>query len=90
MTEKKLTEKFARSGIPMQVKRPPNGLNSYPVSHAASFHPEFVQHGRRLSVFTANHGRQVMVGPALTVRNIVQREHPYETAKARVNKRWRS
>src|SRR5690606_25694747 len=27
-----------------------------------------------------------IVGPALTVRNIVQREHPYETGKAKVNK----
>jgi hypothetical protein len=27
-----------------------------------------------------------MVGPALTVRNILQREHVYETAKQHVNK----
>lgn len=29
---------------------------------------------------------KVIVGPALTVRNMMQREHVYETAKAKVNK----
>ncbi len=94
MTEKKLTGKIARSGIRlMEVPRPPAGLvEGYAALKDASGVISDIMDELGItgvvpaSTLSPTLAGKWITGPALTVRNIVQREHPYETAKAKVNK----
>lgn len=94
MTEKKLTGKIARERITlMEVPRPPQGLVArfQALGDATGIVSDIMDQLGLTGVIGASLLKPTLpgtcvVGPALTVRNTVQREHPYETAKAKVNK----
>jgi 4-hydroxy-4-methyl-2-oxoglutarate aldolase len=94
VSEKKLTGKIAPERIRlMQVPRPPEGLveRFKALGDASSIVSDIMDElgivgALPASQFVPTIAGSCVVGPALTVRNIVQREHAYETARARVNK----
>lgn len=94
MTEKKLTGKIARERIRMlAVPRPPAGVieGFQALGDASGILSDIMDELGITGVLGASTLRptiagSVIVGPALTVRNIVQREHPYEAARDHVNK----
>lgn len=94
MEEKRLTGKIARSGIRlMQVPRPPAGLlDGYrALGDASGVLSDIMDELGITGIVSASHFRPTIagariVGPALTVRNIVQRQHPYEAVRAKVNR----
>jgi 4-hydroxy-4-methyl-2-oxoglutarate aldolase len=93
-TEKKLTGKIARDRIRlMEVPRPEAGLieGFRSLGDASGVVSDILAELGITGAIGASTLRPTLtgkciVGPALTVRNIVQREHPYETGKAHVNK----
>ena len=94
MSDKKLTGKIARERIRlMQVPRPPESLveRFKSLGDASSIVSDIMDElgivgALPASQFVPTMAGACIVGPALTVRNIVQREHAYEAARARVNK----
>lgn len=94
MAKKKLTGKIAEERIRMmETPRPPQGLiEGYKALGDASGIVSDVMDELGItgvigaSMLKPSIPGSVIVGPALTVRNIVQREHPYEAARAHVNK----
>lgn len=94
MAEKKLTGKIARERIRMmETPRPAAGLiEGFKALGDASGVVSDVMDELGItgvigaSVLKPTIQGAVMVGTALTVRNIMQREHPYEAARAHVNK----
>ena len=93
-TEKKLTGKIARDRIRlMEVPRPEAGLidGFLSLGDASGVVSDILDELGITGAIGASTLRPTLtgkciVGPALTVRHIVQREHPYETGKAHVNK----
>ncbi len=94
MTEKKLTGKIARERIQkMSTPRPPPGLleGFRSLGDASGILSDVMDQLGITGVIGASTLKptipgKCMVGVALTVRNMVQREHVYETAKAKVNR----
>ena len=94
MAEKKLTGKIARERIRlMATPRPPEGIiDGYRALGDASGIVSDVMDELGItgvigaSVLKPTIPGSSIVGPALTVRNIVQREHVYEAARRHVNK----
>jgi 4-hydroxy-4-methyl-2-oxoglutarate aldolase len=94
MAEKKLTGKIARERIrSMETPLSPDGvIEGFRALGDASGIVSDVMDELGLtgvigaSVLKPTIAGSRVVGPALTVRNIVQREHVYETARRRVNK----
>ena len=94
MSDKKLTGKIARERIRvMQVPRPPEGLidRLKSLGDASSIVSDIMDElgivgALPASQFVPTIAGSCIVGPALTVRNILQREHAYEAARTRVNK----
>ena len=94
MAEKKLTGKIARERIRMmQVPRPPAGIveGYQALEHASGVLSDIMDELGITGVVAASVLKPTMpgtfiVGPALTVRNMIQREHAYETARKHVNK----
>jgi len=94
MTEKKLTGKIARERIQkMSVPRPAPGLleGFRSLGDASGILSDVMDQLGITCVIGASTLKptmpsKCMVGVALTVRNMVQREHVYETAKAKVNR----
>jgi regulator of RNase E activity RraA len=94
VTEKKLTGKIARERIRlMQTPRPPDGVieGLRALGQASGVVSDIMDELGITGVVGASTFRPTMpgsciVGPALTVRNIVQREHVYETARRHVNR----
>jgi 4-hydroxy-4-methyl-2-oxoglutarate aldolase len=94
MAEKKLTGKIARERIKlMETPLSPDGvIEGFRALGDASGIVSDVMDELGLagvigaSVLKPTIAGSRVVGPALTVRNIVQREHVYETARRRVNK----
>jgi regulator of RNase E activity RraA len=94
MAERKLTGKINRERIRlMETPRPPDGLiEGYRALGDASGIVSDVMDELGItgvigaSVLKPTIAGACIVGPALTVRNIVQREHVYETARHHVNK----
>ena len=94
MTEKKLTGKIARERIRlMETPRPPEGvIEGFRALGAASGVLSDIMDELGItgvvgaSTFRPTIPGSCIVGPALTVRNIVQREHVYETARRHVNR----
>ena len=94
MAEKKLTGKIARERIRlMATPRPPEGIiDGFRALGDASGIVSDVMDELGLtgvigaSVLKPTIPGSSIVGPALTVRNIVQREHVYEAARRHVNK----
>jgi 4-hydroxy-4-methyl-2-oxoglutarate aldolase len=94
MTEKKLTGKITRERIRlMETPRPPEGLiEGFRVLGDASGIVSDVMDELGItgvigaSVLKPTIAGSCIVGTALTVRNIIQREHVYETAQRHVNK----
>jgi regulator of RNase E activity RraA len=94
MAERKLTGKINRERIRlMEAPRPPEGLiEGYRALGDASGIVSDVMDELGItgvigaSVLKPTIAGACIVGPALTVRNIVQREHVYETARHHVNK----
>ena len=94
MSDKKLTGKIARERIRvMQVPRPPEGLidRLKSLGDASSIVSDIMDElgivgALAASQFVPTIAGSCVVGPALTVRNIMQREHAYEAARTRVNK----
>jgi regulator of RNase E activity RraA len=94
MAEKKLTGKIARERIRlMETPRPPEGIiEGYRALGDASGVISDVMDELGItgvlgaSVLKPTIAGARIVGPALTVRNIVQREHVYEAARRHVNK----
>jgi 4-hydroxy-4-methyl-2-oxoglutarate aldolase len=94
MAEKKLTGKIARERIRlMETPLSPDGIiEGFRALGDASGIVSDVMDELGLtgvigaSVLKPTIAGSRVVGPALTVRNIVQREHVYETARRRVNK----
>ena len=94
MAEKKLTGKIARERIRlMEAPRPPAGIiEGYKaLGHASGVISDIMDELGITGVIGSSVLRPTMVdacivGPALTVRNMVQREHTYETARRHVNK----
>jgi len=94
MTEKKLTGKIAAERIRlMETPRPPAGLIArfQALGDATGIVSDIMDElgitgAVAASTLQSTIPGTCIVGPALTVRNTVQREHPYETGKARVNK----
>ena len=94
MVDKKLTGKILRERIRlMETPRPPEGLiEGYRALGDASGIISDVMDELGMtgvvgaSVLKPTIVGSCIVGPALTVRNIVQREHVYETARRHVNK----
>lgn len=94
MAEKKLTGKIPRERIRlMETPRPPKGiLEGYRALGDASGLISDVMDELGItgvvgaSVLKPTIAGARIVGPALTVRNIVQREHVYEAARRHVNK----
>jgi regulator of RNase E activity RraA len=92
--EKKLTGKIARERIRMmEVPRPAEGLieGFKSLGDASGVVSDILDElgitgAIGASILRPTLSGRCIVGPALTVRNIVQREHPYETSKAKVNK----
>jgi len=94
MAEKKLTGKIARERIRlMETPRPPDGIidGFRALGDATGIVSDVMDELGITGVVGASvlqptiPGARV-VGPALTARNIVQREHVYETARQHVNK----
>ena len=94
MAEKKLTGKIARDRIRLlETPRPPPGLiEGYrKLGHASGILSDIMDELGITGVIAASVLRPTLagsciVGPALTVRNMIQREHAYETARKHVNK----
>ncbi len=94
MNATKLTGKIARERIRlMQVPRPVEGLveEFKALGEASGIVSDIMDELGIVGAVPASHFKPTLpgvriVGPALTVRNIVQREHAYETARARINK----
>ena len=94
MTDKKLTGKIAAERIRMmEVPRPvPGLLEGYRALGDASGVLSDIMDALGISgVIAASILKPTlpgarMAGPALTVRNIAQREHPYEAARKQVNR----
>ena len=94
MSEKKLTGKIARERIRMmEVPRPPAGIieGYQALEHASGILSDIMDELGITGAIPASILKPTMpgtfiVGPALTVRNIIQREHPYEAARRHVNK----
>jgi regulator of RNase E activity RraA len=94
VAEKKLTGKIARERIRMmQVPRPPAGVveGYQALEHASGILSDIMDELGITGVIAASVLKPTMpgtfiVGPALTVRNMIQREHAYETARKHVNK----
>ena len=94
MAEKKLTGKIARERIRlMETPRPPEGIiEGYrALGDASGIISDVMDELGVTGVVGAAALKPTIagaciVGPALTVRNIVQREHVYETARQHVNK----
>jgi 4-hydroxy-4-methyl-2-oxoglutarate aldolase len=94
MSEKQLTGKIDASRIRMmEVPRPDPALIAgfKALGDASSvisdvFDELGITGAVAASVFKPTMSDRRIVGPALTVRNIIQREHPYETGRAKVNK----
>ena len=94
MQEKRLTGKIARERIRlMQTPRPPAGLidGFKELGDASGIVSDVMDELGITGVVGASVLRptipgSVIVGPALTVRNVVQREHVYETAREHVNR----
>jgi 4-hydroxy-4-methyl-2-oxoglutarate aldolase len=94
MAEKKLTGKIARERILiMETPRPPDGVieGFQALGDASGIVSDVMDELGITGVVGASVLRPTItgsriVGPALTVRNIVQREHVYETARRHVNK----
>lgn len=94
MAEKKLTGKIARERIVMmEVPRPPKGVieGFKSLGDASGIVSDVMDELGITGVIGASILKPTIpgscaVGPALTLRNIVQREHSYETAHAHVNK----
>lgn len=94
MSDKRLTGKIARERIRlMEAPRPPAGLveRFAKLGDASGIVSDIMDELGLTGVIGASTLRPtipgtVIVGPAFTVRNIMQREHPYETARAHVNK----
>ncbi len=94
MAERKLTGKIARERIRMlEVPRPPAGIVAgfQALKHASGILSDIMDELGITGVIAASVLKPTLsgaciVGPALTVRNIVQREHAYETARRHVNK----
>src|ERR687897_462981 len=94
MTEQKLTGKIARERIRrMETPRPPPGIiEGFRVLGDATGIVSDVMDELGItgvigaSVLKPTIPGSSIVGPALTVRNIVQREHVYEAARRHVNK----
>jgi len=91
---RKLTGKIAPDRIRlMEVPRPPDGIiEGYRgLGHASGMLSDIMDELGVTGVIAASVLKPTMpgtcmVGPALTVRNIAQREHAYETARRHVNK----
>jgi 4-hydroxy-4-methyl-2-oxoglutarate aldolase len=94
MAEKKLTGKIARERIRlMATPRPPEGIidGFRALGDASGIVSDVMDELGITGVIGASVLKPTIpgssiVGPALTVRNIVQREHVYETARRHVNK----
>ena len=94
MSEKKLTGKIARERIRMlEVPRSPAGIieGYQALEHASGILSDIMDELGITGAIPASILRPTMpktfiAGPALTVRNIIQREHPYEAARKHVNK----
>ncbi len=94
MAEKKLTGKIARERIRMmETPRPPAGIieGFQALGDASGIVSDVMDELGITGVVGASILRPTLigariVGPALTVRNMVQREHVYETARRHVNK----
>ncbi|HEY7556979.1 MAG TPA: RraA family protein [Candidatus Binatia bacterium] len=94
MAEKKLTGKIARERIRlMEAPRPPEGIidGFRALGDASGIVSDVMDELGVTGVIGASVLKPTIpgssiVGPALTVRNIVQREHVYEAARRHVNK----
>ena len=94
MAEKKLTGKIARERIlMMETPRAPDGIIEcfQALGDATGIVSDVMDELGITGVISASVLKPTiagsrMVGPALTARNIVQREHVYETARRHVNK----
>jgi regulator of RNase E activity RraA len=94
VAERKLTGKIARERIRlMEVPRPLAGIvEGYrALGHASGILSDIMDELGITGVIAASVLRPTMpgtciAGPALTVRNMIQREHAYETARRHVNK----
>lgn len=94
MAEKKLTGKIARERIRlMAAPRPPEGVVAgfQALGDASGIVADVMDELGITGVVPASVLKPTIagariVGPALTVRNIPQREHVYETARRRVNR----
>jgi 4-hydroxy-4-methyl-2-oxoglutarate aldolase len=94
MAEKKLTGKIARERIRMmEAPRPPEGIieGFKALGDATGIVSDVMDELGMTGVVGASVLKPTLagsciVGPALTVRNIVQREHVYEAARRHVNK----
>jgi 4-hydroxy-4-methyl-2-oxoglutarate aldolase len=94
VTEKKLTGKIARERIRrMETPRPPDGVieGFKRLGHASGILSDIMDELGITGVVAGSLLKPTMpgsciVGPALTVRNMVQREHAYETARRHVNR----
>src|SRR5215831_16292135 len=94
MAEKKLTGKIARERIRMiETPRPPEGIieGFRALGDATGIVSDVMDELGITGVVGASVLKPTLagsriVGPALTVRNIMQREHVYETARRHVNK----
>jgi len=94
VTERKLTGKIARERIRlMETPRPPAGIidGFRALGDATGIVSDVMDELGITGVVGASVLKPTipgarMVGPALTLRNIIQREHVYETARRHVNK----
>ena len=94
MTEKKLTGKIVRERIRlMETPRPPEGIieGFRALGDASGIVSDAMDELGITGVIGASVLKPTIagaciVGPALTVRNIAQREHAYESARRHVNK----
>ena len=94
MAEKKLTGKIARERIRlMEAPRPPGDLieGYLGLGQASGILSDIMDELGITGVIAASVLKPTMpgaciAGPALTVRNMIQREHAYETARRHVNK----
>jgi regulator of RNase E activity RraA len=94
MAEKKLTGKIARERIRlMETPRPPEGIieGFQALGDATGIVSDVMDELGMTGIIGASVLKPTLagariVGPALTVRNIVQREHVYEAARRHVNK----
>jgi regulator of RNase E activity RraA len=94
VSEPRLTGKIARERIRLvEVPRPPDGMIARykALEHASGIVSDVMDElgitgAIGASVLKPTIPGACIVGPALTVRNLAQREHPYETARRHVNK----